>query len=146
MLHCSSDIGPLADIPTVPPNVHYWGEAKTAFEARLHALARANRQLTETNWSGVSLTEIVRSELRPFAGRIFVEGIVISQAKTNALQFIWRETGGPPVARPAQYGFGTTLLKATFPDARIDYATEGVCCEIDMVLGSGHDPDQPSAS
>jgi len=162
-------------------------EAKAAFDARLHALARANRQLTNTNWSGVSLTEIVRSELQPFAGRIVVEGInvtlsprhaqnfslalhelatnaakygalsngsgkvevswaLIGQAKTNALRFIWRETGGPPVARPAEYGFGTTLLKATFPDARIDYATEGLCCQIDIVLSSGDQPDQSGAS
>ena len=162
-------------------------EAKAAFEERLHALARANRQLTETSADGVSLTEIVRSELQPFGGRVIVEGInvslspkhaqnfslalhelatnaakygalsnesgkvevswaLISQAKTNALQFIWRETGGPPVAEPVQYGFGTTLLKATFPDAHIDYATDGLCFEIDMVLGSGDQPGQPGAS
>ena len=135
----------------------------------------------------MSLTEIVRSELQPFADRIVVGGInvslspkhaqnfslalhelatnatkygalsngsgkvevswaLISQAKTNTLRFVWRETGGPPVARPTRYGFGTTLLKATFPGARIDYATEGLCCEIDIALDSGDQPDQPGAT
>jgi hypothetical protein len=28
-----------------------------------------------------------------------------------------------------------SLLKATFPDARFDYAIEGLSCEIDMRLG-----------
>lgn len=35
-------------------------DAKAAFEARLQALARANRQLTRSSWSGVDLTDIAR--------------------------------------------------------------------------------------
>jgi two-component sensor histidine kinase len=50
-------------------------DAKKAFEARLHALARANRQLTKANWSGVDLKEIVRLELEPFGERVALEGI-----------------------------------------------------------------------
>ena len=46
----------------------------------------------------------------------------------------WQERGGPTVVVPTRQGFGTTLLKATFPDARIDYAVEGVNCEIDIPL------------
>jgi hypothetical protein len=44
-------------------------DAKAAFEARLQALARANRQLTPSSWSGVDLTDIARLELEPFGGR-----------------------------------------------------------------------------
>jgi PAS domain S-box-containing protein len=36
-------------------------EAKKALDARLQALARANRQLNQSSWSRVSLSEIVRS-------------------------------------------------------------------------------------
>jgi two-component sensor histidine kinase len=50
-------------------------DAKKAFEARLHALARANRQLTKSNWSGVDLKEIARFELEPFGERAIVDGI-----------------------------------------------------------------------
>ena len=49
-------------------------------------------------------------------------------------------------AAPTEYGFGTALLKATFPDARIDYATEGLSCEIDIMLVHGDQPGQTEAS
>ena len=42
--------------------------------------------------------------------------------------------GGPPVVAPTQQGFGTMLVKATFPDARMDYAVEGLNCEIDIPI------------
>jgi hypothetical protein len=35
---------------------------------------------------------------------------------------------------PTRHGFGTTLVKTTFPDARIGYAVEGLTCEIDIPL------------
>jgi two-component sensor histidine kinase/FixJ family two-component response regulator len=49
-------------------------EATAAFTARLQALARANRELTKSNWTGVSLSEIVRWELEPFAEQTVVQG------------------------------------------------------------------------
>jgi PAS domain S-box-containing protein len=150
-------------------------EAKAAFDARLQALARANRQLSKSNWSGVNLSEIVRLELQPYTERIVVDGIDVTlnpqhaqnflltlhelatnaakygalsngsgkvgvswtitrQSNNNKLEFKWRESGGPPVVVPTRHGFGTTLLKAAFPDARIDYAVEGLSCEINIPL------------
>jgi hypothetical protein len=41
-------------------------QAKEAFEARLQALARTNQQLTQSNWNGANLSEIVRLELQPY--------------------------------------------------------------------------------
>jgi PAS domain S-box-containing protein len=161
-------------------------QAKEAFEARLQALARANRQLTIANWSGVNLSEIVRLELQPYAGRTIVEGanitlspqhaqnfslalhelatnaakygalsngsgkvgiswIVMSENKNNRLKFKWQERGGPPVVVPARHGFGTALLKGTFPDALIEYAVEGLSCEVDIPLGKS-ERDQIEAS
>jgi two-component sensor histidine kinase len=150
-------------------------EAKAAFEARLQALARANTELTKSNWSGVSLREIVRLELQPYAERTIVEGIdvilspqdaqsftltmhelatnaakygalsngsgkvgvswtIARQSKNNKLEFKWQERGGPPVIAPTRQGFGTLLVTTTFPDARIDYAVEGLSCEIDIPI------------
>jgi PAS domain S-box-containing protein len=155
-------------------------EAKEAFEARLQALARANRELTKSNWSGVNLGEIVRSELRPYAERTIVNGIAVllspqhaqnftltlhelatnaakygalsngsgtvgvnwtatSQNGNNKLDFKWQERGGPPVVMPTRQGFGTMLLKATFPEARINYAVEGLSCEINIPLRQKRD-------
>jgi PAS domain S-box-containing protein len=155
---------------------HTLAEAKKAFEARLQALARANAELTKSNWAGVNLGEIVRSELRPYAERTMVDGIdvilspqhaqnftltlhelatnaakygalsngsgkvgvsweITRQNGNNKLGFKWQERGGPPVVVPIRQGFGTTLVKATFPSARIDYAAKGLCCEIIIPLG-----------
>jgi hypothetical protein len=58
----------------------------------------------------------------------------------NKLGFKWQESGGPPVVVPTRQGFGTTLVKTTFPDARIDYAVEGLSCEIDIPVGQDEAP------
>jgi two-component sensor histidine kinase/integral membrane sensor domain MASE1 len=157
---------------------HSLSEAKKAFEARLQALARANRELVKSNWVGVNLKEIVGLELEAFAERTMVHGgditigpqfaqnfsLALHELATNAakygalsertgkirvgwtiaregentrLKLKWQESGGPQVAQPTRYGFGTALLKAIFPTARFDYAMEGFSCEIDVLLTSG---------
>ncbi len=62
-------------------------EARTAFEARLHALARANRQLTTSSRMGADLGEIVRMELAPFAGQAKVEGPDVTLGPQHAQNF-----------------------------------------------------------
>jgi PAS domain S-box-containing protein len=150
-------------------------EAKQAFESRLQALARANRQITQSNWRGVGLREIVRLEMEPFGGRTTIDGanvmlgpkatqdfslalhelatnagkygslsngtghVAISwmnnkNGKTNSLRFCWKERGGPAVGEPTRHGFGTALLKATFPDINLHYESEGLRCEMDLPL------------
>jgi len=49
-------------------------EAKEAFEARLHALARANRALVRSNWGGVDFGQLVRTELEAFSKRATIAG------------------------------------------------------------------------
>jgi len=151
-------------------------EARKTFEGRLLALAGTYRQLTNTNWSGVSLSEIVRLTLEPFAARTDVDGpdlllsaknaqnfsLALHELATNALKhgalscaggnvniawsiasngggpvlrFRWRERGGPPVLCPGQRGFGTLLLESTFKTVNLDYARDGLTCEIDVPLG-----------
>ena len=52
---------------------------------------------------------------------------------------------GPPVAPTMRHGFGTALVKATFPNTRIDYSVEGLLsCEIDVPL-SRDKPSRPEA-
>jgi two-component sensor histidine kinase len=150
-------------------------QAREGFEARLQALARANRQLTKSNWSGLKLGELVRLELQPFAERTLMDGtevmlppriaqnfsLAVHELATNAakygafsngsgkvevcwttgrggknnrLKFKWKERGGPPLVVPTRYGFGTTLIKTTFPNATVDYAVDGLSCEIDVPL------------
>jgi PAS domain S-box-containing protein len=148
-------------------------EANEILTARLRALARANKRLTDTDWSGLTLGEIVKAELEPYLARCEIEGtdimlgrqygqnfsLVLHELATNAIKygalsspegrvritwgttgdggdsrlvFHWREQGGPPVVAPKRQGFGSTLLRATFPDARCNFDTNGFSCEIEV--------------
>jgi len=154
-------------------------EARKTFEGRLLALAGTYRQLTKANWSGVSLSEIVRLTLEPFAARTDVDGtdvmlgaknaqnlsLALHELATNAvkhgalsgkggkvsiawaiagnggdalLKFRWQERGGPLVSTPNRRGFGTSLLEATFSEIELDYAPEGLTCEIHLPLEMAH--------
>jgi len=69
---------------------HSLAEAKEAFEARLHALARANRALVRSNWGGVDLDQLVRTELEAFSKRANI--------------------GGPSIVLPPQMAQNFTLV------------------------------------
>lgn len=62
-------------------------EANEILGARLRALARANKQLTESDWSGLTLAEIVRSELEPSLARCEIEGTDITLDRQSAQNF-----------------------------------------------------------
>jgi two-component sensor histidine kinase len=159
-------------------------KAKEAFGARLQALARANRALLNSNWSGVELDRLVREELEAFSKQATIAGpsivlqpqvaqnfalglheLATNSAKHGALstttgkiavvwtiqpspfgsvlKFNWQETEGPPVADPIRLGFGTQLLKTVFSGVRLDYAPEGLRCEIDVPLGTARQQTSP---
>ncbi|MEH2523937.1 MULTISPECIES: MASE1 domain-containing protein [unclassified Bradyrhizobium] len=52
---------------------------------------------------------------------------------------VWRETGGPPVSAPIQYGYGTSLICDLIPHelggtVDLAFSSEGVCCTIEIPL------------
>jgi two-component sensor histidine kinase len=49
-------------------------EAREIFIGRLEALARADQRLISAAWKGTRLGDLVRSELKPYAGRVKIEG------------------------------------------------------------------------
>jgi two-component sensor histidine kinase len=49
-------------------------QASETFGARLQALGRTNRQLTNSNWNGIALRELLRLELEPYGNRATIEG------------------------------------------------------------------------
>jgi PAS domain S-box-containing protein len=61
--------------------------ARIRFEGRLQALARACRQLTESNWSGASLHTIVHQALEPFAVRVHIDGADVILGAKDAQNF-----------------------------------------------------------
>lgn len=70
------------------------------------------------------------------AGNITVSWEIEPATSGSRLMFRWQESGGPAVAPPAHQGFGTQLIKAAFPHARIEYRVEGLTCEIDLALAN----------
>ena len=74
-------------------------------------------------------------------GKVGIYWTVVRDGESSRLKLKWQETGGPQVAQPTRQGFGTTLLRAVFPDARFDYAVKGLNCEIDVLLKT----DEPDA-
>ena len=48
--------------------------ARTIFLERLHALGRAHDMLILADWEGAPLAEIVAAELKPYGGRVRIEG------------------------------------------------------------------------
>ena len=70
-------------------------------------------------------------------GKVEIHWTIVGDGENSRLKLKWQERDGPPVAQPTRQGFGTTLLKAVFPDVRFDYAIEGLNCEIDVALKTG---------
>jgi two-component sensor histidine kinase len=62
-------------------------EARKLFEGRLLALAGTYRRLTKSNWSGISLSEIVHLTLEPFAARTEIDGPDLMLSAKNAQNF-----------------------------------------------------------
>jgi two-component sensor histidine kinase len=60
---------------------------KAAFEARLQALARANRALLRSNWAGVDLAQLVRGELEAFSRRAVITGVSVILSPQQAQNF-----------------------------------------------------------
>jgi two-component sensor histidine kinase len=60
-------------------------ELRAVFESRLQALARANHQLTTSNWAGAKLIELIRLALEPFLSRVTMSGndIVLDPHQTQ---------------------------------------------------------------
>jgi two-component sensor histidine kinase len=68
-------------------SLHGDEQSKKAFEARLQALARANRALLRSNWAGVDLLHLVRGELEAFSRRVITNGVSVILSPQQAQNF-----------------------------------------------------------
>lgn len=62
------------------------------------------------------------------------------QVTASSMRMRWHEMGGPPTSAPEKPGFGTRLLKGALLNPEegsinLDFAAEGVICEIEILLG-----------
>ena len=58
------------------------------------------------------------------------------------LTITWREIGGPPTTAPAQFSYGSGLIRDLIPHelgGTVDliFPSDGACCEIEIPLGEG---------
>jgi two-component sensor histidine kinase len=67
----------------------------------------------------------------------------------GGLALRWRERGGPPVSPPERRGFGSTFIERSVAyeidgEARLDFAPEGLVCEISFPLRAEAGPLAPA--
>lgn len=68
-------------------------------------------------------------------GKVAVSWTLQRNGGEPVLRLRWEERGGPPVGAPSKNGFGSLLIKASFPNARIDFGQQGLTCEIESSVG-----------
>jgi PAS domain S-box-containing protein len=154
-----------------------------ALDGRIQAMADAHGLLSQSRWQGVSLTDLVRHQLAPYAtdtnttiggpevtltaAATEAMAMVLQELATNAAKYgslstpagrvsvswsrqpggdaaasltiAWRESGGPAAAAPAQFGYGTSLIRDLIPhelggSVDLVFASDGVCCTIEIPL------------
>jgi two-component sensor histidine kinase len=77
----------LAVIQSIAQHTLAGDQSKKTFEARLQALARANRALVKSNWGGVDLNQLVRAELEVFSQRASISGVSVLLSPQHAQNF-----------------------------------------------------------
>jgi two-component sensor histidine kinase len=77
----------LAVIQSIAQRTLEGDQSKKTFEARLQALARANRALVRSNWGGVDLNALVRNELEAFPTRADISGVSVLLSPQHAQNF-----------------------------------------------------------
>jgi PAS domain S-box-containing protein len=60
----------------------------------------------------------------------------------DVFEFVWRESGGPPVAQPTHRGFGTRMIKAALQgqpggEVELRFEPDGLICEMRMQMDRG---------
>jgi len=73
-------------------------------------------------------------------GRLSVTWTIGEDAGERRLALVWRERGGPPVAPPTRFGFGSRLLRRALGvdldgSVQLDFDPEGLRCTIEFPLG-----------
>ena len=83
-------------------------------------------------------------------GRVCVYWECRSNGSSQSVTIRWQEIGGPPVRAPTQRGYGTRVICDLIPyelggTVDINYATDGVQCQIEFPLAKTADHDRLTA-
>jgi PAS domain S-box-containing protein len=176
----------LARVAAVVTNTRRRSETMDEFVKALHgriqSMAAAHALLSQSRWSGVCLTDLIRHQLAPYTtdANTTIDGpdVVLTSAETQAVAMVvhelvtnaakhgalsspdgrvsvswdrtgtdaeailtitWREIGGPPTTAPAQFSYGSGLIRDLIPHelgGTVDlvFSSDGVCCKIEIPL------------
>lgn len=77
-------------------------------------------------------------------GRVLIEWEIAGEGADRALSLRWKESDGPPVAKPKRKGFGSRLIERALAaelgaEVRVDYDSSGVECTIVAPLPAGQE-------
>jgi two-component system, chemotaxis family, CheB/CheR fusion protein len=71
-------------------------------------------------------------------GQVRVAWQISADGAAKSVRLSWQESGGPPVNRPKQKGFGSRLIERALQNqlgqARLDFHPDGLACTIDIAL------------
>lgn len=68
-------------------------------------------------------------------GRVKVSWSLKREGAGPILSFRWEERDGPRIVPPSKQGFGSQLIKISFPDARTNYGLDGLTFEMEVPVG-----------
>jgi two-component sensor histidine kinase len=154
-----------------------------AFSGRLRTLSEAHALLSDRDWSGIGLVELLKSQVDPYvldaSEQLVVQGadlrlppdqalglgLILHELASNAVKYgalsrpdgkvtvswseaaepgrrielVWKESGGPPVVKPAEAGFGTRLIergldKVLDSTVELSFPAEGAEAKISLPL------------
>jgi PAS domain S-box-containing protein len=72
-------------------------------------------------------------------GHVSIAGTTVRQNGSATFIFTWRESGGPPVAKPNRRGFGSVIIidsAKQFARPTMDYLPEGLCYKLEIDLST----------
>jgi len=70
-------------------------------------------------------------------GRVLVQWRWLQNGSQGRLAIEWRESGGPPVLAPNQFGYGTSIIRELIPfelsgEVELVFASEGIRCRLEI--------------
>ena len=117
--------------------------ARTEIDGPDLLLSAKNAQSFSLALHELATNALKHGALSGAGGNVSIVWTIAGNGGGPVLKFRWQERGGPPVLGPGQRGFGTSLLESTFTKVNLDYAREGLICEIDVPLDSNEFPAAP---
>jgi PAS domain S-box-containing protein len=108
--------------------------ARTEIDGPDLLLSATNAQNFSLALHELATNALKHGALSTAGGTVSIVWTIASNGGGAVLKFRWQERGGPPICNRGQRGFGSLLLESTFKMINLDYAREGLTCEIQLPL------------